>query len=79
MKMNVAVRWAAGLGLAVWGQTALALDSYRFMHVSIDTPWTIFLFLLTVVLTPFVLMAVLMWRYAERKKAAHPSEKGRQP
>ncbi len=43
-------------------------DSYRYMHVTIDTPWTIFLFLLVAVLLPFILMAVLYWRYANRKR-----------
>jgi hypothetical protein len=37
------------------------------MHVTIETPWTIFLFLLVAVLSPFVLMAVLVWRYAEKR------------
>jgi len=44
-----------------------AIDSYRFLHVTIETPWFIFLFLLIGVLSPFVLMAVLMWRTAIQK------------
>ncbi len=44
-----------------------AVDSYRYLHVTIDTPWSIFLVLLPMVLAPLVLMAVLVWRYAERK------------
>ena len=47
--------------------SAWALDSYRFLHVTIDTPWLIFLFLLPVVLSPFILMAVLYWRFSGRK------------
>jgi uncharacterized membrane protein YadS len=43
------------------------VDSYRFMHVTIDTPWYIFIFLLMVVFVPFVLMAVLAWKNAIRK------------
>jgi len=39
-----------------------SVDSYRFVHVTIETPWYIFLFLLIGVLSPFVLMAFLMWR-----------------
>ena len=42
--------------------TGLAIDSYRYLHVSIETPWMIFLFLLIAVFIPFVLMVVLMWR-----------------
>jgi len=45
----------------------LAVDSYRYLHVTIDTPWVIFLFLLPIVLSPFILMAILYWRFAGRK------------
>jgi hypothetical protein len=44
-----------------------ALDSYRFLHVTIETPWLIFIFLLFAILAPFILMALLVWRYAERR------------
>jgi len=44
-----------------------AVDSYRFLHVTIATPWYIFLFLLVGVFSPFILMAVLMWHNAIRK------------
>jgi hypothetical protein len=44
-----------------------AVDSYRFLHVHIDTLWFIFLFLLGVLFVPFILMAVLTWHYAESK------------
>ncbi|MDX1251422.1 MAG: hypothetical protein IDH49_04060 [Gammaproteobacteria bacterium] len=51
---------------------ALALDSYRYLHVTIDTPWLIFLFLLPTVLAPLIVMAILYWYFAmrKRKKAA---------
>jgi hypothetical protein len=52
----------AGASSPVW-----ALDSYRYLHVTIDTPWAIFLFLLPIVLSPFILMAILYWRFAGRK------------
>ena len=42
--------------------TGFAIDSYRYLHVSIETPWMIFLFLLVAVFVPFILMLVLMWR-----------------
>lgn len=41
-----------------------AVDSYRYAHVTIDTPWNIFLFLLVIILLPFILMAVLYWHFA---------------
>ncbi len=45
-----------------------AVNSYRFLHVTIDTPWHIFLFLLMGVFAPFILMVVLMWRNSLRKR-----------
>ncbi len=54
---------------------AHAIDSYRYLHVSIETPWMIFLFLLVAVFVPFILMVVLMWRQM-RKSAAAPKPKG---
>ena len=44
-----------------------AADSYRFLHVTIDTPWAIFIFLLFIVMFPFVLMAILYWYFAFKK------------
>jgi len=55
---------------------AHAVDSYRFLHVTIDTPWAIFLFLLPIVLSPFILMAILYWRFAGRKKDQRPGDVG---
>lgn len=58
-------------GLFVWllaPPAPAAVNSYRFLHVTIDTPWHIFLFLLMGVFAPFVLMAVLMWRNSLRKR-----------
>lgn len=54
---------AAGVLLA---PSALA-DSYRYLHVTIETPWMIFLVLLPAVLMPFILMAFLYWRHAMRR------------
>jgi len=48
---------------------AYAVDSYRFLHVTIETPWMIFLFLLCIVLFPFVLTAILHWHFANKKEA----------
>jgi hypothetical protein len=54
--------------LAGWtAKSFAAVDSYRYLHVTVETPWTIFLVLLPFVLAPLVLMAVLAWRYAGKK------------
>jgi hypothetical protein len=45
-----------------------AVNSYRFLHVTIDTPWHIFLFLMLGIFAPFVLMVVLMWRGSGRRR-----------
>lgn len=58
-----------------WTQPSYALDSYRFLHVTIDTPWSIFVFLLFAVLAPFVLMAILVWRYSENRAEDNAIEK----
>ena len=48
----------------LWSNTAIAaVDSYRYLHVSVQTPYTIFLFLLMGILAPFVLMGILVWRF----------------
>lgn len=52
-------------------------DSYRYMHVTIDTPWMIFIFLLFAVLSPFILMAILYWRNAMRKSAEEDAKGGK--
>jgi uncharacterized membrane protein YadS len=63
------MRWTVAIYLALFWVDAsyAAVDSYRYLHVTIDTPWFIFLFLLMAVLAPFVLMAILVWRYTERR------------
>ena len=49
---------------------SVAIDSYRYLHVSIETPWVIFLFLLAAVFVPFILMVVLMWRQMHKVDGA---------
>lgn len=56
-----------------------AVDSYRFVHVTIATPWYIFIFLLMGVFVPFVLMAVLAWRNAARKSEQEAADSGHEP
>ncbi len=57
-----------GLVLVAVSPVSLA-DTYRYMHVTIDTPWIIFLGLLVAVMVPFILMAVLYWHNAMRRNA----------
>ena len=57
--LTVALYWA--------GEASAAVDSYRYLHVTIKTPWYIFLFLAPFVLAPMALMGILVWRYAERR------------
>lgn len=49
---------------------AYALDSYRYLHVTIDTIWYIFLFLVPGVLAPIGLAVWLYWRNAKRASSA---------
>jgi hypothetical protein len=53
------IRTLLFLATSLWLETGHALDSYRFLHVTIDTPWLIFLFLLVAIFSPFILMAAL--------------------
>lgn len=55
------------VGLVGVTSAQAAVDSYRFAHVTIATPWYIFIFLLGGIFAPFVLMAILAWRSAMRK------------
>jgi len=50
-----------------WAMPAWAMDSYRYLHVSIETPWAIFVFLFAMVFTPMVIAVVLYWRHALKK------------
>jgi ABC-type thiamin/hydroxymethylpyrimidine transport system permease subunit len=55
------------LGIAGISTAQAAVDSYRYAHVTISTPWYIFIFLMMGVFAPFILMAVLAWRVAIKK------------
>jgi len=57
------------LGLTLTPVACFAADSYRWLHVTIDTPWVIFLILLPMVLIPAVLMAILYWKFAGKPSA----------
>jgi len=62
------------LGIAGVSSANAAVDSYRYAHVTISTPWYIFIFLLMGVFAPFILMAILAWRVAMRKSEKEISE-----
>jgi len=44
--------------------------------VTIETPWFIFLFLLPMVLLPAIVMAILYWRYVNKKPDGIVVDKG---
>jgi uncharacterized membrane protein YadS len=67
------------LGSVGTSSAQAAVDSYRFAHVTIATPWYIFIFLLMGVFAPFVLMAVLAWRNAVRKSDREIADAGHKP
>lgn len=62
------------LVLLVTSLSVHAVDSYRYAHVTIETPWSIFLFLLAIILFPFILMAVLYWYFAAKKPEGKETE-----
>ena len=75
--MHKMIGKAIPLSALVWaGAADAAVDSYHYLHVTIDTPWTIFLVLVPMVLAPLVLMGVMVWRYAERRKGDEGAEEG---
>lgn len=66
-------RILAGAMTGLTPALAWAVDSYRYLHVTPETPWYIFLFLLPIVISPFILMAILYWYFAWRK----PEDRGK--
>ena len=63
-----AAPYAAALAAWLAAPAQASVNSYRFLHVTIDTPWHIFLFLMMGIFAPFILMVVLMWRNSSRKR-----------
>lgn len=60
---------SAVAAISVTAAPAAVADSYRYMHVTIETPWLIFIGLLVAVMMPFIVMAILYWRNAFRRNA----------
>jgi uncharacterized membrane protein YadS len=67
------------MGLAGVSSAQAAVDSYRFAHVTIATPWYIFIFLLMGVFAPFVLMVILAWRNAASKNSPEMTDASGNP
>lgn len=70
-----AIRYFAALLMFVAVVPAHAVDSYRFFHVTIETPWAIFVFLLVIVMIPFILSAILHWYFANKKDDSTPPKR----
>ncbi len=70
--MRSLVRFALFFAL-LQSKAVFALDSYRYMHVTFNTLWYIFIGLGVVILFPFVLMAYLAWYYSNKKKKSEES------
>ena len=63
-----------------WSSEAMAVDSYRYLHVTIETPWLIFVFLFFLVFAPMILSAILYLRNAMRRgKEDEDSGRGEDP
>jgi len=71
-----------GLLMLCGFNSVYAAEGYRYMHVTIETPWTIFIFLLVIVLFPFILMAILYWHYAfnadDKSQAKQPEDNNKE-
>jgi len=65
--MNLVSYALLGMLVLFWSSEAEAVDSYRYLHVTIDTPWMIFIFLFFLVFAPMILAALLHLRNALRR------------
>ncbi len=66
--------WFAALLLLTFVCNAQAVDSYRYLHVTLDTVFYGFLFLLPLVLAPLALTIWLYWRHARRAQDTDQDE-----
>jgi len=57
----------AMLSLLVSWPAQASVDSYRYLHVNIDSTWAIFVFIFGLVFVPMVLLIVLHWWHATKK------------
>lgn len=65
--MNILSKIILSIISLCWALPASAIDSYRYLHVNIETPWAIFVFLFGLVFAPMILAVVLYWRHAMKK------------
>ena len=77
------MRFATSIGLTFLAvmsgiEPAMAVDSYRYLHVTIDTPWLIFVFLFFLVFAPMILAVFLYWRHALDRRSEKEAEEGSQ-
>jgi len=75
--MNLMSYTLLGMLVFFWSTEAEAVDSYRYLHVTIDTPWMIFIFLFFLVFAPMILAAILSLRNALRRDRGDEIEEGR--
>lgn len=68
--MKWLIRLLTSVMMLGWAGSAWAVDSYRYLHVTIETPWLIFVFLFFLVFAPMILAVVLYWRHAMHRKGA---------
>ncbi len=68
------IRFPLLMLLMMMASSAYAVDSYRYARVTIETPWAIFIFLMLIILFPFVLMAVLYWYFAGKNPDTKSNE-----
>lgn len=66
--MNTLIRVITCSFALLISPSAWAVDSYRYLHVTIDTPWLIFVFLFFLVFAPMILSAILYVHNAMKKK-----------
>ncbi len=67
-------RLVSALLLLTFSCNAQAVDSYRYLHVTLDTVFYGFLFLLPLVLVPLALTVWLYWRRARRAQDTDQDE-----
>lgn len=81
--MSINARWLryALLFLLLLGQSqaVYAFDSYRWVTVSINTPWMIFVFLVPLVMVPLILMAIMHWRFAKPEEGDDAADNDNNP
>ncbi len=65
--------------LMLQSQAVYAVDSYRWVTVSINTPWMIFVFLVPLVMVPLILMAIMHWRFAKPEEGDDASDNDNNP